>query len=34
MSRRLDHFKAVEASLIEGVDEEFRFHSGPLAEPL
>ncbi|MEL0163141.1 MAG: tRNA isopentenyl-2-thiomethyl-A-37 hydroxylase MiaE, partial [Halieaceae bacterium] len=32
MSRRLDHFKALEAALIEGVDEEFRFHSGPLAE--
>ena len=30
MSQRLDHFKALEASLIEGVDEEFRFHSGPL----
>jgi tRNA-(ms[2]io[6]A)-hydroxylase len=32
MSRRLDHFKALEAALIEDVDEEFRFHSGPLAE--
>ena len=30
MSQRLDYFKSLEAALIEGVDEEFRFHSGPL----
>ena len=30
MSQRLDYFKHLEAALIEGVDEEFRFHSGPL----
>ena len=30
LSRRLDHFKELEASLIEHADEEFRFHSGPL----
>ncbi len=29
MSLRLEHFKSLEASLIEGTDSEFRFHSGP-----
>lgn len=32
LADRLDHFRLLEADLVQGVDTEFRFHSGPVSD--
>ena len=32
LADRLDHFRLLEADLVQGADTEFRFHSGPVSD--
>ena len=34
LADRLDHFRLLEADLVQGVDTEFRFHSGPVSDAM